>query len=247
MRLLSVVVPVRHEAENVQALFAALRDAVHVPAEVLLVFDADDDPTLPEARKWAALLPFELRLVRNDLGRGPAHALRKGFAEARGEAAVVVMADLSDDLPLIDRMADAIDGGSDLVVGSRYMPGGHQMGGPLMQRCLGWLAGASLHALRGVPTRDATNSFRMYRTDRVRSLEIKSDRGFEISLEITVKAWRDGWRIAELPSRWYDRTVGKSKFRFWRWLPGYFYWYLSAFRPRARTKREARLSPSERE
>lgn len=240
MRLLSIVVPVHHEAENVQTLFAALSAAVHIPAEVLLVFDTDDDPTPPEARKWAASLPFELRFVRNDLGRGPAYALRKGFAEARGDAAVVIMADLSDDLPLIDRMADAIDTGYDLVVGSRYMPGGRQIGGPLMQRCLTRLAGVSLHTLLGFPTHDATNSFRMYRTDMLRSFAMRSDRGFEISLEITVKAWKGGWRVTELPSRWYSRAAGKSKFRFWRWLPGYLYWYLCAFAP-AR-KRSARRS-----
>jgi dolichol-phosphate mannosyltransferase len=189
VRFLTVLVPVRSEAEHVRSLFTALRDAVHVPCEVLLVCDADDDPTLPEARRWASILPFPLRLVRNNLGPGPARALRAGFAAARGDAVVVVMADLSDDLPLIDRMVEEMSRGADLVVGSRYVSGGRQVGGPWLQRCLARTAGLSLHGLLGFPVHDATNSFRLYRTEMLRALTIQSDWGFEISLEITVKAW----------------------------------------------------------
>jgi hypothetical protein len=86
---------------------------------------------------------------------------------------------------------------------------------------------------------DATNSFRLYRTALLRSITIESRQGFEISLEITVKAWRDGWRVGEVPARWSDRVAGKSKFRLWRWLPRYLHWYFYALqggRSRRRTR-----------
>ena len=96
----------------------------------------------------------------------------------------------------------------------------------------------TLH-LAGLPVHDATNSFRLYRTSLLRSLTIESRQGFEISLEITVKAWRGGWRVGEVPARWSDRVAGKSKFKLWRWLPRYLQWYFYALRgggSRSRTR-----------
>jgi dolichol-phosphate mannosyltransferase len=62
---------------------------------------------------------------------------------------------------------------------------------------------------------------------------LQSRSGFEITLEITVKAFLAGCRIAEVPATWRDRTRGRSRFRLGRWLPLYLKWYLFAFRPRA--------------
>ena len=228
-RLISIVVPVRNEADNIPALFATLADAVHVPCELVVVFDMPGDPTVHAVDRFAPGVPFPVRLVQNRLGPGPANALRAGFAAAEGVAMVVVMADLSDQLALIDRMAEKFEAGYDLVCASRYMRGGQQVGGPWLKRTLSRLAGLSLHVIAGLPLHDATNSFKLYRASMLRSLSLESDRGFEISLEITVKAWREGRKIMELPTRWVDRTAGKSKFRLWRWLPRYLRWYAWAF------------------
>jgi dolichol-phosphate mannosyltransferase len=61
---------------------------------------------------------------------------------------------------------------------------------------------------------------------------LKSQRGFELNLEITVKAFLAGYPITEIPSVWRDRTQGKSKFKLWAWLPHYLRWYFYAFQPR---------------
>jgi dolichol-phosphate mannosyltransferase len=229
--LLSIVVPVRNEADNIRPLFEALARDVKSTSEVLLVYDSEDDPTLPEARKHAGMLPFELHLVRNTFGKGPANALRAGFASASGEAIVVVMADLSDDVSLIDEMRNRLKSGCDVVCGSRYMRGGRQVGGPLLKRTLSRIAGTSLYFI-GLPTHDATNAFKMYRTSLLRSLSIEGDGGFEISMEITVKSWLAGAQICEIPATWTDRVAGASKFRLMKWLPRYTHWYLYALRGR---------------
>jgi dolichol-phosphate mannosyltransferase len=230
-RLLSIVIPVRNEAENIRHLFDSLARDVRSKAEVIIVYDFEDDPTITEARKQKVRLPCELRLVMNNLGAGPANALRAGFNAAVGDAIVVVMADLSDDLPLIDRMVDQLFNGYDIVCGSRYMCGGRQVGGPLLKRTLSRIAGTSLYWL-GLPTHDATNAFKMYRTEFLRSLEIEGNGGFEISMEITVKGWLAGARISEIPATWTDRIAGKSKFRLVRWVPRYLHWYLYALKGR---------------
>jgi len=103
------------------------------------------------------------------------------------------MADLSDDLAKVDGMYRLIvEERYDLVCGSRYMRGGRQLGGPPFKGFLSRLAGVSLHALAGLPTRDATNAFRMYRASLLRSIPIESSGGFELSLELTVKAHTSG-------------------------------------------------------
>ena len=225
--MLSIVIPVRNEAENIRTTLTALSAVVRVPAEVLIVYDDENDPTLPVVRASTPPPNIEFRLIRNTLGRGPANALRAGFAAANGEALVVTMADLSDDLPVLPIMLARFHEGYDLVSGSRYMPGGEQVGGPWLKGKLSNFAGISLHLL-GLPTHDPTNSYKLYRTERLRQLSLESGHGFELNLEIVVKAWRAGWRITEVPARWVDRVAGRSKFKLWRWLPRYLRWYAQA-------------------
>jgi len=124
-----------------------------------------------------------------------------------------------------------------VVCGSRYMKGGRQTGGPLLKRLLSRTAGLTLNLLAGVPTKDVTNSFKMYRTAFLQSLTFESTGGFEIGMEAVVKAYVAGGRIAEVPSVWTDRIEGESRFRLWKWLPNYLRWYLYAFRGRLNGKK----------
>ncbi len=202
----------------------ALAQALEVPVEVLIVYDSESDTTLPVVKSLVARPGMEYRTVRNVLGPGPSNAIKAGFTAARGDAVVVMMADRSDDLRALGPMIEKFEEGYDLVSGSRYMAGGEQIGGPWLKGKLSRMAGVSLNLL-GLPTRDATNSFKLYRMERLRSLALESKHGFEIGLEITVKGWRAGWRITEVPSRWVDRVAGKSNFKLLRWLPRYAKWY----------------------
>ncbi len=222
--LTSFVIPVRNEAENIRPMLEALSAAVHTPAEILIVYDEESDPTLAVVRSLVATPSLEYRLVRNTFGRGPANALRAGFATAFGDALIVMMADRSDDLRALDPMMKRFAEGYDLVAGSRYMLGGEQIGGPWLKGKLSRVAGRSLKMF-GLPICDPTNSFKLYRTERLRQLSLESAGGFEINLEIVGKASRAGWRMTEVPSRWEDRTEGRSKFKLWRWLPRYLRWY----------------------
>jgi len=229
---LSVVCPVYNEGRNVGPLLERLSQEIAVPMELVVVHDSEDDDTLPALAMLRP--PFPVRVVRNRFGRGALNAIKTGFAEATAPATLVVMADLSDDLRAVPRMLELVDAGYDVVCGSRYMPGGRQIGGPLLKGLLSRTAGVSLHWLAGVPTRDVTNSFKMYRTSFLRSLTFESSGGFEIGMEAVVKAYVGGGRIAEVPSTWTDRVAGQSRFRLWRWLPRYLRWYLYAFKGRFR-------------
>lgn len=138
--LTSFVIPVRNEAENIRPTLEALTAAIHAPAEIVIVYDEENDPTLPVVRSLEAPPSVEYRLVRNTLGRGPANALKAGFAAAMGDALIVMMADRSDDLRALDPMMKCFAEGYDLVAGSRYMLGGEQIGGPWLKGRLSKMA-----------------------------------------------------------------------------------------------------------
>lgn len=232
--LISVVIPVYNEAENIQPCLRALHAALaHLPHELLVCYDFDGDSTLPAIEAMADRPPT-VRLVRNDLGRGVACAMRAGFASARGDVIVTTMADLSDEPHVIPRMAERIrDHGAHVVAGSRYMRGGRQIGGPALKGALSRLAGVSLRVLAGVGTHDATSNFRAYSAEVLRRIPIESTMGFEVALELTVKAHNLGLKVDEVPTVWRDRTAGESRFKLWKWLPAYLRWYWTAMAPAA--------------
>lgn len=221
--MLNLIVPVYNEAENFPGLVREVERHVPPPFTLLAVYDHDADTTLPVARRLMPGRPW-LRLVRNR-GRGVVGALRTGFEVVGRGPALVVMADLSDDLSGVGRMLDLYRRGYRVVCPSRYCPGGRQLGGPRLKKALSAAAGAALHLLAGFPTRDATNNYRLYDAALVNDLGIESGGGFEVALELTAKAFRRGVPVAEVPTTWRDRTAGESRFRFRKWLPKYGYWF----------------------
>jgi glycosyltransferase involved in cell wall biosynthesis len=231
----SVVVPVYNEADNIRPLLKALRESLPPRFEALIVYDFEGDSTLPAIERTPAdEKPRVLRTVLNDIGPGVRNALEKGLRSARAPVVLVTMADLSDDYSVVDEMIRLAENGADVVCASRYMRGGRQIGGPLLKGLMSRVAGLTLHWFAGLPTHDATNSFRAYRKDFIDRTTIESKAGFALALELTVKAHVSGGRVAEVPATWRDRSAGESRFRILAWLPEYLRWYFRAFRPRRR-------------
>lgn len=227
--LLSIVIPVYNEAENITPVLRGLAAAVRsAPLEVLIVYDFDGDTTVPVVRRLQAEMPH-LRLQRNDLGRGVLNAIKTGFQVAGADQVLVMMADGSDEASAIEPMLSRAREGADVVAGSRYVRGGGQEGGPLLKRTLSRFAGLSLRWLGRLPIHDATSNYRMYSRRLLTAVTIESSAGFELALELTVKAQRLGMRVEEVPTVWHDRTAGQSRFRMWHWMPHYLRWYRYAF------------------
>lgn len=226
--LISLVLPVYNEGQNIAECLRRIdRALADEPHEILVCYDMDGDTTLPAIAAMPDR-PESVRLVKNTLGRGAPKAMRAGFAAAEGDVIVTTMADLSDPPELIPRMAALVRGGADVVAGSRYMRGGEQHGGPLVKRTLSRLAGQLLYWICGLKTRDATNNFRAYSPRFLSTIEVESQRGFEIALELTVKAHLAGARVTEIPSSWTDRSAGQSNFKLWKWMPNYLRWFARA-------------------
>jgi dolichol-phosphate mannosyltransferase len=228
---LSIVMPVYNEADNIRPVLASLAANVHTPHEVVVVYDFEGDTTVPVLREISRA-DHTLRPHHNDLGRGVLNAMKSGIAAARAPLVLVAMADGSDDFGDVDRMVELAEDGADLVAASRYVAGGRQVGGPALKRLLSRVAGLTLHWVGRVPIHDPTNNFKLYRRDFLDSVRIESRGGFELALELSVKATLLGRRLAEVPTTWRDRTAGESNFKFRAWLPLYLYWYTYLFRGR---------------
>ena len=226
--MLSIVMPVFKEGEAVEPVIRALSSAVTASHEILVVYDFDEDPTVPVIARIGAELPA-VRGLRNDLGRGVLNAMKAGIAASAGAYILITMSDGSDDAAVVDPMVALAREGADVVSASRYMRGGRQIGGPPLKRLMSRTAGLTLHWFARVPTHDPTNNFKLYSRRFLDSVTIESKAGFELALELTVKATLAGRRVAEVPTTWRDRTAGQSNFKLRRWLPHYLHWYRVAF------------------
>jgi glycosyltransferase involved in cell wall biosynthesis len=229
---LSLVIPVYNEGANFPALWSAVTAQIRSRFRAFVVYDFDEDNTVPVLQQIISAGETRLLPVKNNVGRGVIGAIRTGFAQVESGPVLVIMADLSDDLTQVDQMVEYYRQGYQVVAGSRYMPGGRLLDAPPLKGAMSRVAGLTLHWFRGIPTHDATNAFKLYDSNVLKNMTIESKAGFELSLEITVKAFLAGYRIVELPTTWRGRTQGESRFKIWAWLPQYLKWYFYAFRPK---------------
>jgi glycosyltransferase involved in cell wall biosynthesis len=225
---LSVVLPVYNEGEAVEPVLRNLAAGIKTPHELVVVYDFDGDTTVPVVQRLASEIP-QLRGLRNDIGRGVLNAMKAGIAGTNAPYVLISMADGSDEPHVVDPMVELAKGGADVVSASRYMKGGRQIGGPPLKRVMSRIAGLTLHWFASVPTHDPTNNFKLYSRRFLDANTIESTAGFELALELTVKATIQKRKVAEVPTTWRDRTAGQSNFKLRKWLPHYLHWYRVAF------------------
>jgi dolichol-phosphate mannosyltransferase len=228
---INIIVPVYNERENIKLTLAEIERRIKTPHRIFIIYDFDEDNTLSVVEEWMNT-NRNVVLVKNKYGRGVLNAIKTGFEAVEEGVILVTMADLSDDLSKADEMFQKFNEGYDVVCGSRYMKGGKQIGGPWLKKLLSRIAGVSLHYMTGLPTHDVTNSFKMYTKRVLNDIKIESNGGFELGMEIVIKAFQRGYHITEVPSTWRDREKGRTRFQFWKWLPNYMKWYFFAIKKR---------------
>jgi dolichol-phosphate mannosyltransferase len=224
---LDIVIPVYNEGRNIVATLAALKRSVTTPARVLICYDHAEDDTLPAIRANAQA-GLAVEFVRNR-GRGAHAAVMTGFAASTAPFVLMYPADDDTNAAMLDRMVALARAGCDIVCASRFMPGGAMVGCPLLKAALVRSANFTLRHVARLPTTDASNGFRMFSRRVVERIPVESEAGFCYSIELLVKAHRLGWRIAEVPVRWFERRHGASRFQVIKWLPAYLRWYAYAF------------------
>ncbi len=223
---LDIVLPVHNEWRTIARVLEAFEREVRSPFRLLVAYDSDDDDTLHAIRRHAPRFP--VLLVRNR-GRGVHDAITTAFAAADAPYVLVWPADDDYNAPRIDSMLARAREGCEIVCASRFMRGGGMTGAPVLKGTIVRISAALLHIFARLPTRDPSNGLRLFSRRVLRAIPLESTLGFTYSIELLVKCHRLGWRVCEMPFAWRERTVGRSRFRVLRWLPGYFVWFRYAF------------------
>jgi len=221
---LSIIVPAYNEEENIADVISKIDSSLDLPCELFVVNDYSTDRTHFIVEELSQKYP-NLKLVHNTGEKGFANAVRSGFNQATGELVVVVMGDLCDDLGTIKRMLLKAEEGYDVVCAARYIKGGARIGSSKVKGFFSFFVSWSLHYFIGIPTHDIANAFKLYRRKVLDSINIES-KGFELSLEIPLKAYYLGFKITEVPTVWRERQKGKSHFKMLSSFPSYLKFYL---------------------
>jgi dolichol-phosphate mannosyltransferase len=210
-----VVVPTYNERDNIEGHVRAVLVRASDP-RVLVVDDSSPDGTGDVVRRLAEEFPGRVRLLTRPAKQGLARAYGAGFEAALSEAApdVIVQMDVdgSHDPADIDRMLAALET-ADLVLGSRYVPGGDVSGWTKGREWLSRGGNTYARVLLGSRIRDLTGGFKAWRADLLATLDPTSTRndGYGFQIEMTLRAARAGARIVEIPIVFRDREVGESK------------------------------------
>jgi dolichol-phosphate mannosyltransferase len=203
---ISIIVATRNEAENIAPLVSRIV-ARRVAIQEILFVDDSSDGTRDVIRSLAASHP--LRVIEQDSGRpGLAGAVMSGAEAARGTFLLIMDADLSHPPAQIDALlAPLLAGEADMVIGSRYVPGGLTPGWPLLRRLLSRAGSAVAYPLTGV--HDSMSNFFAIRRSQLLEIAPPSNSG-RIAFEVLTRA-RPTLRVFEIPIVFQDRERGRSK------------------------------------
>ena len=226
MNNLDVLIPVYNEGDNIGDALRALKKEVRTPIRALIIYDFDEDNTLPAVAAMEDL-GFEIRCIKNR-AKGAHEAIMTGFQTSDAEAVVIYPADESYNAKIIDPMYAKFKEGNELVVASRFRKGGEMKGGPIVKSFVVRMASWILRWFVGIPATDATYGMRLFSRKLLDTLEIESKAGWTYAIELLVKCHRLHWRVGEVPAGWYRREKGVSRFNFKKWLPLYARWFFYA-------------------
>ncbi len=209
-----VIVPTYNEVENLASLVEAV---LAQPADLSLLVVDDDSPdgTGKLADELAMTNPDRLSVLHRPGKSGIGPAYIAGFRQSlQGDAEMIVTmdADLSHDPHDLPRMLQAA-ASADVVIGSRYVEGGSTVGWPLHRRLISKGGGTYARFVLGVPVRDLTSGYKVYRREVIEQFDfdhIRSD-GYGFQIETVFRAIKNGFRVVEIPIEFHDRTRGKSK------------------------------------
>ena len=209
----TLVLPTYNERENLLALIAEIR-ALPNPINIIIVDDNSPDGTGVLADELTArLTAIEVIHRPAKLGLGTAYAT--GFRQALTQGADLILtmdADFSHHPRYLPSLLEA-SRRYDLVIGSRYVPGGGVSDWGPQRKALSWSANAIAHRVLGLHARDCTAGFRCYRREVLETVDLATIRanGYSYLIEMLYRCQRAGFSIGEVPIIFSDRRSGRSK------------------------------------
>lgn len=213
--LLTVVIPARNEAHCIASTIEDLHRELRVQNiahEIVVVDDGSTDETWSDLMALQNTMP-ELRPVQNTGLHGFGRAVIFGLNQMQGDAAVIMMADASDDSRDVVRYWNELNKGWDCVFGSRFIKGGGVVDYPFIKLVINRLANLFLKVLFGIRLNDTTNAFKAYRREVIEGCRPLIAPHFNLTVELPLKAIVRGFSWTVIPITWRQRRTGTAKFK----------------------------------
>ena len=219
---IDILIPVYQEDETIVKTIKNIQSVLKYNYQILICYDYDEDPTLKIIKKN---FPNNLNIIFiKNYSTGFNNALISGFKSSKAEAAIIFMADDHINHNLINLCYEKFKEGFQVVCPSRFVKGGQMKGNPFLKGTLTKVTSFFLFNFTTFPIKDSTNSFRLFAKKLIDEITIESNKGFTLSLELTAKAHRLGYKIIEVPTIWIEREKGKSRFKLISFIIPYTKW-----------------------
>ena len=219
---LDILIPVFNEGGTIVKTIKNILSVVKYNYKILICYDYDEDPTLEVIKKN---FPKDQKIIFvKNFSQGFNNALISGFNNTKAEAILIFMADDHINHNVINLCHEKFKEGYQVICPSRFIKGGKMIGNPFFKAFLTKLASFFLFNFTSFPIKDPTNSFRLFPKELIDKVNIESNKGFTLSLELTAKAHRLGYKITEVPAAWMERDKGKSRFKLISFILPYTKW-----------------------
>lgn len=211
-----IIIPTYNEAENIARLLHDLAELYPSSVDILVIDDNSPDGTIDIVRSMQNTMRG-LHVIQRErkLGLGTAYINGFHYAINKGYPYIIEMdADFSHDPAEVKRFLDAMEGGADLVIGSRYMNNTiNVVNWPLGRLILSKMASIYTQIITGLPVDDPTSGFKCFSIEVLRALDLDAvnSQGYSFQIEMNFRVWKKGFSIKEIPIVFVDRSVGKSK------------------------------------
>ena len=210
--MLSILIPVRNEYENLEKIESTFREKFKVKDfEVLIINDFSTDNTLQKAKELSEK-NSNLKVINNKI-KGLGGAINLGISESRGEYICIMMADFSDSLDDMTRYFNLIKSKNlDAVFGSRFIKGSTLINYPKKKLILNRIFNYIVKILFFSKYNDFTNAFKIYKASVIKSFLPFISESFNIFLEIPLKIISRNYSYEIIPISWKNRSIGEAKF-----------------------------------
>ena len=225
LKLFTVVIPARDEEESLPATLARIYAEFtlnQIPHEIVVVDDGSRDGTWQVLEQLTATIPT-LRPVQNTGDHGFGRAVVFGLRQMHGDAAVIMMADESDDARDAVQYWKLLNQGWDCVFGSRFIKGAQVVDYPRVKLVVNRLANFFIRVIFRIPLNDTTNAFKAYRRNVIQGCEPLIAPHFNLTVEIPLKAMVRGYSWTVIPITWRNRRFGVAKLKIKEMGSRYFF------------------------
>ncbi|HAV28737.1 MAG TPA: dolichyl-phosphate beta-D-mannosyltransferase [Saprospirales bacterium] len=210
-----VIIPTYNEIENINLIIPAVLE-LEVDFHVLIVDDDSPDGTADEVKNWQLKYPNKVHMLqrKGKLGLGTAYIAGFKFALDKGYEYIFEMdADFSHNPKDLLRLFKACQDGADISIGSRYVKGGGLENWPLDRKLLSYGASIYVRSITWMMIKDPTAGFVCYTNKVLSTFDLNKIRfiGYAFQIEMKYSAWKNGFKLVEVPITFKDRELGHSK------------------------------------